>query len=250
MTAAWEKCKLLHLTGLCVFRLFQHINPDMWERREAEESRSSHDPCIPPSSINTVRLRHSHQNLLNPTFKLPSLVCREGKLVLLHLSAGSSLPPLPSAHPSPSVYPVFSGSHSSHTHPLSGRDSEWETFHKFLSSILHVLTSFSDLLFWLSLPVFHILPLFPSHQRVMCALRCFITQGRSASPRSGCTHGTLHALAHRACAFNMFPCSFKTHLTVTRSSTFGSVGPMQGWIQAMTDYNPCSFVVWQKQEVK
>lgn len=41
------------------------------------------------------------------------------------LQAPSSPSP-ESQHPStsPSVYPVFSGSHSSHTHPLSGRDSE------------------------------------------------------------------------------------------------------------------------------
>ncbi len=49
--------------------------------------------------------------------------------------------------PPTSVYPVFSGSHSSHTHPLSGRDSKQKAFHKFLFSILYAspLTFLLDL---------------------------------------------------------------------------------------------------------
>lgn len=226
-----------------MLRLFQHINPDMWERTEAEESRSSHDPCIPPSSINTVRRRHSHPNLLTPTSKLPSL----GKLVLLHLSAGSSLPPLPSVPP-PLPFCLSSLFRVAFL-PYSPFIRERQRVRDIPQmSVLYppcpcIFLRATLLAF---LPVFHILPSFPSHQRVMCALRCFSTQGRSASPRPGCTY---HCCTHGTCAFNMFPCSFKIHLTVPRSSTFGSVGPMQGWIQAMTDCNPCSFVVWQKQEV-
>lgn len=59
-------------------------------------------------------------------------------------------PPLPlqspnSPLPSPYVYPVFSGSHSSHTHPLSGRDSEQKHSTNFCPrSSMPPLTSLSD----------------------------------------------------------------------------------------------------------
>lgn len=40
------------------------------------------------------------------------------------------------------------------------------------------------------------------------------------------------------------------HALLTHTSTFGSAGPTQGCIWVMTDYNPWSFIVWQKQKVR
>ncbi len=99
------------------------------------------------------------------------------------------------------------------------------------------------------LPVFAF-SLFPSHWQVMCAFRDFITQGTSASPSQWQqTHSCIEHSVPLSVCLCMFPCSLTIHLISTHCSTFRSVIPTQGWIWAMTDYNPCSFV-WQKQEVK
>lgn len=161
-------------------------------------------PCLNLSSINALSGRAAADVNHRSTRLLTHLLCTDPipkqnvgqispaiPLSWLHApSSALSHPPLPlqnpNTPPSSSVYPVFSGSHSSHTHPLSGRDSKQRHSTNFcpLSSMpppLQVSQTYS--LAFLPPRI----PITPAGHVFMCAFGCFITQGRSASPHTGST---------------------------------------------------------------